>query len=647
MPRLPRTPLYEVQRPQNNTRVTPIQRVSGEDAVGDALGKQGAAAFEIGSRLRDAQITNEVAKAHNDLNLKLDAEYRQLEKDTGDPTELEAKWQARSKQILTETSGSMTSPMHRRLFDAQAAQLAEGYQIKTRDLTRRKQVDGAIADSARQLDALAETAADPEVSLDVLQSNTETTLAAARRLYKSGFINEQQLADWEVKAGDQLMVGKSVRNEKRVSDLMDAGDAVSIAQARILMEDKDFRADLLPDRREALDDALKVKARAADTFATADRLMAENGGDYGKAIAGARQIEDPELRQDVESRIGTMRTQDEAAQTDLQNATYEKYGDAVRAGQISVRNIPSQDYMTMTQAQISALESLENARATGKSLETDRKVTAAFYELIGAGKVTEAKQLLYDNSDRVSDSDWKSYLSKASTATASQANGSRGAGGIDSVRSFDSSVDRAMERAGLGSDKNLKGEIIDEYERRSFAYQQEHGREPDDKWRNDTLEELTTDVKIMRPGFVFRPYVGKPGGMAASSSTVGKNRARIKVDRIGSIPEEYTQAVLAAFPDETVLKREDLEKYYSAATEALRNMPRMQAAQRAVAQAKAEGASPSEAMFAASIAAFRERGISDPSPEAITEMISYLRSGAEGQAGARQVLDAAKPDNAE
>lgn len=647
MPKLPRSPLYEVQQAQNNRSVTPIQRVSGEDAVGAALGKQGDAAFEIGSRIRDAQISSEVAKAHNDLNLKLDAEYRQLEKDTGDPTELEAKWQERSKAIMADTAGGMTSPMHKRLFEAQAAQMAEGYQLKTRDLTRRKQVDGAVADSARQLDDLAEVAADPEISLDVLQSNMDNTLSQAKRLYQSGFISKSQLADWEVRARDQMQVGKSVRNEKRVSDLMDAGDAVSIAQARLLMEDKDFRAALLPDRREALDDALKVKAQAADTFATADRLMAENDGDYGKAIAGARQIEDPELRQAVESRIGTMRTQDEAAQTDLQNATYEKYGDAVRSGQISVRNIPSQDYMTMTQAQISALENLEKARATGTSLETDRSVTSAFYELMGAGKVTEAKKLLYDNSDRVSDSDWKSYLSKAATATASQANGSRGSGGIDSVRSFDNSVDRAMERSGIGSDKKLKGEIIDEYERRSFAYQQQNGKEPDDKWRNDTLEEMTTDVKIMRPGFVFRPYVGKPGGLAASSSTVGKNRARIKVDAIGSIPEEYTQAVLAAFPDETQLNQKDLEVYYTTATEALRNMPRMQAAQRAVAQAKADGASPSEAMFAASITMFSERGITDPSPEAVTEMISYLRSGAEGQAGARQVLDAAKPDSAE
>lgn len=324
MPRLPRTPLYEVQNAQNNTRVTPIQRVSGEDAVGAALGKQGEAAFEIGSRIREAQITNEVAKAHNDLNLKLDAEYRQLERDTGDPLELEAKWQERSKAILAETSGGMTSPMHRRLFDAQAAQLAEGYQIKTRDLTRRKQVDGAIADSVRQLDALAEVAADPEVSLDVLQSNTDTTLAAAKRLYNSGFITETQLAEWQVKAEDQLQVGKSVRNEKRVSDLMDAGDAVSIAQARLLMEDKDFRADILPAQREALDDALKVKAQAADAFGKADQLMAEAGGDYGNAIAGARQIKDPELRQNVESRLTTMKEQDNQAdalrQRELQNA---------------------------------------------------------------------------------------------------------------------------------------------------------------------------------------------------------------------------------------------------------------------------------------------------------------------------------------
>lgn len=333
MPRLPRTPLYEVQSAQNNTRVTPIQRVSGEDAVGAALGNAGDAAFEIGSRLREAQITNEVAKAHNDLNLKLDAEYRQLEKDTGDPTELEAKWQARSKEILAETSGGMTSPMHRRLFDAQAAQLAEGYQIKTRDLTRKKQVQGAVADTYRLLDDLAETAADPEIDLEVLQRNTDNTLSLARKKYSLGILNEEQLAEIEVKAGDQLEIGTSMRNVATINRLLDTG-YIDEARDRMASQKNDkgeeqnaFRLGILPEQRAKLDEVLKVKAQAADAFSKADQLMAESGGDYGKAISGAREIQDPELRQNVESRLTTMKEQDNAAkslrQKDVQNAGME------------------------------------------------------------------------------------------------------------------------------------------------------------------------------------------------------------------------------------------------------------------------------------------------------------------------------------
>lgn len=338
MPRLPRTPLYEVQNPQNNTRVTPIQRVSGEDAVGEALGKQGEAAFEIGSRLREAQITNEVAKAHNDLNLKLDAEYRQLEKDTGDPLELEAKWQERSKAILAETSGGMTSPMHRRLFDAQAAQLAEGYQIKTRDLTRKKQVQGAVADTYRMMDELAETAADPDIDIDVLQRNVDNTVSLAREKFRLGILNEEQLAEIETQSEDQLQLGKSVRNVATINRLLDNG-YIDEARSRMQSQKNDkgeeqntFRSDILPEQREKLDDVLKVKAQAADEFATADQLVAdardEKGNvDWEQAIAAAYDIKNPELREGVENRITRMREQQKAArdakQSDLSDAGLE------------------------------------------------------------------------------------------------------------------------------------------------------------------------------------------------------------------------------------------------------------------------------------------------------------------------------------
>ena len=308
MAKLPRSPISEGVT--NQYRPVREARASGADPVGQAMEQAGNAGFEIASRIREAQIVAEVGKAQNDLRLKLDAAHRELEKDNEAPELLEQKFRERSQDILGETSGAMSSPLHKRMFEAQSAELVDTYILKTRDLTRTKQLGNARALASTSLDDLANVAADPDIGRDVLEQNTENTLAMARRYYEVGVFDAEQFAAAEIKANDALRVGISVRNESRLEGLMDAGDAVSIAQARILMEDEEFRAEILPEKREAIEDALKVKAQAASAVGKADELMAGAGGDYDIAMAEARKIPDVELRLDVESRLTTMKEQD-------------------------------------------------------------------------------------------------------------------------------------------------------------------------------------------------------------------------------------------------------------------------------------------------------------------------------------------------
>jgi len=308
MAKLPRSPISEGVT--NQYRPVREARASGADPVGQAMEGAGNAGFEIASRIREAQIVAEVGKAQNDLRLKLDAAHRELEKDSEPPELLEQKFRERSQAILGETSGAMSSPLHKRMFEAQSAELVDTYVLKTRDLTRTKQLGNARAEALISLDDLANVAADPDIGRDVLEQNTENTLAMARKYYEVGVFDAEQFAAAEIKANDALRVGISVRNESRLGGLMDAGDAVSIAQARILMEDEKFRAEILPEKREAIEDALKVKAQAASAVGKADELMAGAGGDYDAAMAEARKIPDVELRLDVESRLTTMKEQD-------------------------------------------------------------------------------------------------------------------------------------------------------------------------------------------------------------------------------------------------------------------------------------------------------------------------------------------------
>jgi hypothetical protein len=327
MPKLPRSPLADVSPVQNRRVVNQENRVNGADPVAQQMTATGNAAFEATSRIREAHITAEVANAQNDLRLRLDGEYRALQNDNGDPAELESKFAARAKEVLGETSKGMSSPMHKRLFEAQSAELTDTYTIKTRDLTRQKQLDGARALAMRTLDGVTEAASDPTIPREVLEKNADNSLATFREQFRIGAINAEQLADAEIKTDTAVKAGVSLRHISNVDAMMDAG--------RYGEAEEYFKAnysEVAPAQREKVESAIEMQGREAKAIGKADDFWGASDGDYDKAILKARAITDPKERLAVEERLATLKAQDTAADNATQERVKEELLDHVLSG---------------------------------------------------------------------------------------------------------------------------------------------------------------------------------------------------------------------------------------------------------------------------------------------------------------------------
>jgi hypothetical protein len=115
MAKLPRSPI--ANDVQNNYRPVAEARASGRDHVGAALEDAGNAGFEIASRLADAKIATDAARAELDLANRLDLERRALEDNNEiDPASIEPMFQERARAAVEEVNGKISSPALRRAF---------------------------------------------------------------------------------------------------------------------------------------------------------------------------------------------------------------------------------------------------------------------------------------------------------------------------------------------------------------------------------------------------------------------------------------------------------------------------------------------------------------------------------------------------
>lgn len=565
MPNLQR--YQDRDRITNQTRVVRQARRSfDEPGMGDVVSILGQAMGRIEEGRAQAEATKAVLATREEL-----AKFERDLSQQGNlyPGDFERLYRDKSEEVIKRQSEAIRSRSAREAFGLRAEELRVDYGLRVDALARSRAVDEAKAASGEIGDTFTRLAADPTNAREDVEEAYESYAAVIRSQKDLGIYSAEDAQGLLVAAEEILREGVHNRHVHDIDRLLEAG---RYAEAEGRFNQANQAGEILPDMREALRDDIDARGRDGMAVGLVDGMIAQ-GLSRSEMAARIREIDDPVLRKAVEARRDYEVRQREARKVEAQDAVFEQYGDAIREGRISsLSQIPRAERQALDQSHLNALESI--LRADTNAVQTDLATYATFHEMLAEGQAVEARQFLYANANKFSASDFKSLVSKSVTAQ-----GSGGGGEIESARSLTQSINSAIERAGIKDDE-AKGELLLAYDEAYQSYQRENSAEPSDQWRDETIEDLAARFKIARPG-LFNDMTGPAYG----------------IDEAGHIPQRRVQAVLAAFgtvDEQTRVKEADLEAAYNTA-----------------------------------MAYFRINGISNPTDEALTEMIRAMREGEE------------------
>jgi hypothetical protein len=320
MAKLPRSPISEGVT--NQYRPVREARASGADPVGQAMEQAGNAGFEIASRMADAKIAVEGAKAETALQSRLDAEKRLLETATDiEPEELEARFRERAAAIVSEEAGRMSSPAMKRAFGQISGQKVESYSIQMRDVTRRKQVARIDSDLLSLADSFQKTTEDANSYFKDPKTNepsvAESALANAMSAIdrSAGILDEDVVKERKLKLQAAYDVGLSNMHVKNVDTRLEAGN---FAAAESYFRDNS--KEISKAEQDKVEEVIRVKTREGVAVRDADEIRAAHPGDLTAQLEKARQIEDVAVRKSVTDHIIAENARDVTATNAKQDA---------------------------------------------------------------------------------------------------------------------------------------------------------------------------------------------------------------------------------------------------------------------------------------------------------------------------------------
>lgn len=232
---------------------------------------------------RDQQIDNDVRQGELNLRTRLDALRTEVEKDPNYQT-MPERWTDGAQEIDRDLSEGMTSPMHQRLWRARADVMLqhEGGVINERTAIR---------------------------GVEQARAGVITNVGAARR----------------------IMIDPNATPEARLTAQRSAETALAEAALRRVLAVDDAARELEGLRNTAAEFS-RTEGIRAQSQSEEDRIWAESGGDYGAAMALARGIENPLVRDNVEDRISQRHAREEAAATETLESAMERAYSAIEEG---------------------------------------------------------------------------------------------------------------------------------------------------------------------------------------------------------------------------------------------------------------------------------------------------------------------------
>ncbi len=321
------------QDARNNLRVVDVQAAPADTSVGDAVSAIG----ELGMRIAAGRAQAEAADLEVEARKRYDAAYRELEadgEDNGD--QFESRMVERSREIRGELLDSVKSGTVRKMFDERLNQIEGGYIIETRNLSRKRQVDGLRASVFESATKLEKTALDKGVPIEAdpdrphlpsFDGEAAALRAKATSMMRNGIIGKEDYA----KLDAQVIALREAKDSDWVLDEVDAlVEAGDIAAAEEFFKVNYGR--ILPAQREAAEKAFEAQTLEAKSIQIADQLWDEAGQNYGEFIALSAKIKNPAERTAVEARGARMHNERDAAKSQKQRIDLEEGMSYVVAG---------------------------------------------------------------------------------------------------------------------------------------------------------------------------------------------------------------------------------------------------------------------------------------------------------------------------
>jgi len=310
MPTLPRSIEPQVQV-RNDRQAQRFNRASNANPVAEATQNAANAVNQIAIKIQEGRTAAEMAKSDIELRDELDVAYREIEADTEtDPADFETTYEKRAKEIIASKAGNIRGTQARSVWSERAEELRLQKTMQVRDLTRTRQVEGVKSEAMNVGATYKRLAEDPATDSDTLQEAKQMYESLISVNEKNGIFDKVEAEALRIELDETSRASTSMRHTANVDALVDSG-RVGEAEAYFKANDHE----ILPDQREAMEDALRSKSRVSEAVDTADRFMARAEGDYGAALLATRDIEDTDMRLAVEDRINTMRIQNDQAES--------------------------------------------------------------------------------------------------------------------------------------------------------------------------------------------------------------------------------------------------------------------------------------------------------------------------------------------
>lgn len=341
---------------------------SGE-IIGNAVEDAGSSLGRLSEHLSAREDKFNYAKAKSTLLLADIAARKELEADQDWETH-ETRYRERILKAQESASALIRSSSDRALFEMDASLDLERGAEAIRQQARSIEVDKAMADMGTLLESnrAAALGAKDEATRAAIIGNSLEIINGAREKYGDRFTEidaTKMRQNWTRDYAEAFIM--MMPAAERVALLNKPGTEVDFLQP-------DERAKML---KVALEEDKELRIRSA-SMGEADRIMEAHGRDRGAALAAAREIKDPEVRDAATSRINARFAEIEAIDADRNEEVFKASAAKIEQG-ASVRDLDLITWLTiLTPAQRQALDQREKQLQSGVVVETDQ---ALWYEL--------------------------------------------------------------------------------------------------------------------------------------------------------------------------------------------------------------------------------------------------------------------------